>query len=74
MSWDYRVVRREYGDEVILGIYEAYYDDNGTCWAITEIPMVPYGETWDELAGDLGAMVRALGRRVLDYETREELK
>ncbi len=75
-GWNYRVVKRknEQGDmEYFLA--EAYYSSEGghVVTAITPGPMFPYGETPDELRADFKLMRLAFRRRVLDYETRQEL-
>ena len=70
MSWNYRIVRRDDDGIVSFGIHEAYFEEDGSCFAITEEPVKPYGETWDELYEDLSAMASAVGKPVLDYETR----
>ncbi len=72
--WNYRVVRKAYPPgldgtvEHVLGIHEAYCDDEGRVSAITDDRMEPHGETLDELRQDLAWMAAALDKPVLDFD------
>jgi len=74
MSWNYRVVRRNYGDNVEeYGIHEVYYFEGDRLPTITE----KAANVWDEdIAGlkwRLEEMREALSKPVIDYNTREEI-
>lgn len=73
MGWNYRVVRKN-GE---LGIHEAYYDENGRIWAITERAVSPFVyegacETVENLRTVLRRMVGAIDKPVLDYDSIPE--
>lgn len=69
MSWNFRVLRRTVGHEVIYGIHEVYYDDAGTPRSCSSDAIEPYGDTVDDLRQELQHMVAALDEPVLDYDT-----
>ena len=79
MTWNHRVVRREYPeaaseeDRVLYGIHEVYYDEAGVCDATTVEPEPVIGTSVDDLRWTLEHMLRALDKPVLDYETRKEI-
>lgn len=78
MSWNHRVVRKEYTYpdgyvEVSYGIHEVFYVEGETSLAFTTNPVAPVGESVEELRITLERMLRALDKPVIDYETREEL-
>lgn len=76
MSWNYRVVRRTFqipthegeNEEVLYGIHEVYYNDNGEIWTLTEEPVEVISETAEHMAEVLSMMKRALELPVLDYD------
>jgi hypothetical protein len=79
MSWNYQVVRRKCSEgwepfKYIYGIHEAYYDDEGRCYAITAEPVEVVSESPNGINAVLAMMkLDARKRPVLDYETREPL-
>lgn len=78
MTWNYRVVKRviDRGEifpedirrETVYGIYEVYYDENDKPSSITIEPVVPFGETHEELVSCMKLFTRALNAPVLDYD------
>jgi hypothetical protein len=72
MSWNHRVVKRTFNEggytEDRYAIHEAYYDENGKVWGITEEPVEPHGETMDELKKDIDWMTQCLEHPILDYD------
>ena len=69
MSWNYRVVKRKYEEDIIYGIYEAYYGKvEKKPHSITDEPMSPMGDTLKELQKDLTMMLDALNKPTLKYE------
>ena len=75
MTWNYRVIKR-YSDvrfgqgtrDWYYGIYEVYYNENGDITAISEEPIAPVGNDFEDLRGEVGKMFSAFGRPVLDYD------
>jgi hypothetical protein len=53
------------------GIYEVYYNKDGDITAITEAPIEPIANSFEELRGEMGHMMSALGKPVLDYDEIE---
>ena len=75
-TWNYRIVRRIdplSASGYWLGIYEAYYDDEGNCDALTEDAISVEGETLESLHADYRLFAEAFTKPVLDYETRQEV-
>ena len=70
MSWQYRVMRRKVGKEVVFGIHEVFSNPKG--W--TEDRVEPHGETIDELRRDYKAMGEAFKLPTLDHETGRVVK
>lgn len=69
MSWNYRVMRHEWGDESYYAIHEVHYDDAGnvTGWAEGEARVMSGGH--DELTRVLDRMREALAKDALDART-----
>ena len=67
MSWNYRVIAINYGDEVEYGIYEVYCEGD-TPVARTENPVPIVSNSIEELAFSLEYMKQALEREVLTDE------
>lgn len=68
MSWDYRAVKRNYGNENEFSISEVYYDDEGAINGITKEPVSPTGETMEVLREAIKDYVGALDKPVLNWE------
>jgi len=66
MSWNYRVIEKKEGDTTVFAIHEVYYSENGD--SVTVNNVAPYGDTLEELRGDLRHMVEALNKPVMKYE------
>lgn len=66
--WNYRVVRRDVGEDAILGIHEAYYDDQGRVSMISKEPDGVSAETVEGLREVLSWMREALEKPALDYD------
>ena len=83
MTWEYRVVKKTeqymydlsemtYNvDEYV--IYEVYYDKDDKIQMWTENPQYPYGESLEDLIGDLELMKKAFSLPVIDEEYLKEL-
>jgi len=66
--WNHRVVRKRYESEILLGIHEVFYDDDGIPDMVTVDPVDVQGETLGELEETLNWMLKALGQPVLEYD------
>ncbi len=70
MSWNYRVVRKAYEKETVLGIHEVYYNDKGIPSMVTVDAMdveVTDVEGLHILRGVLGMMLKATDKPILEY-------
>jgi len=68
MTWNYRIVKKEYPDEIVYQIHEAYYDKGKKKpRSITKNPVSPFGETIEELAEDLEYFSEAFKHKILNY-------
>lgn len=84
--WNYRIGRKKCQSEhrehpvYFYGIYEVFYNDDGTIWATTEEPVsigveqyVELGDTEEwalkEIEGGLDKMRIALTKEILDLDT-----
>jgi hypothetical protein len=74
MSWNYRLVQRDYVNEIEVQIHEVYYNKDGTISMYTQSPISPsgYGETLDDavtsLKNDINLMRAAFNKPVLTQE------
>jgi lactam utilization protein B len=73
MTWNYRVCKSVYKDdgyeEVNYEIHEAYYNPDGSIWAVTENAVSVHGENPEEVKAVLEKMNAALEKEVLDLDT-----
>jgi hypothetical protein len=67
MTWNYRVVHREIDGEDVYAIHEVYYTA-GVPDMVTENPIYPMGETWDEFRADLNSYNMAMLDPILEYD------
>lgn len=84
--WNYRICRKKCQSEhrpepvYFYGIYEVYYNDDGTIWASTEQPTslgcdryVELGDTEEwalgEIKSGLEKMLKCLDTEILDLDT-----
>ena len=75
MSWNYRIIKRyqdvRYGQgkrDWFYGVYEVYYNKDGKITAISEEPIAPVGNHFEELRGEVSKMMSAFGKPILDYD------
>lgn len=61
MSWNYRVMEHDGG----YSLFEAYYSKE-KCFNCSESPIVPYGETVEELRDTLFKMLSAIDAPILE--------
>ncbi len=68
MTWNYRLVKRTWGGEVLYGIHEVYYDDQGEPESITGDPVGVSEESKGDIMTTLRYMEQALTMPTLNYE------
>lgn len=68
MNWNYRIVRRSFKGHTSYQVHEVYYRPDGTIEGWTENPIIPTGETPEELKQDFSRQLLAFESPVLDYE------
>ncbi len=68
MSWNYRIIRRNFKGHVSYQVHEVYYRPDGTVEGWTENPINPVGETPEELKQDFSRQLLAFESPILDYE------
>lgn len=72
--WNHRIIRKTFpSGEVILGVVEAFYDDEGRVWGVTDNLQEPMviesdGETIENLKKVLGWMLAACDQPILDAD------
>lgn len=67
MTWNHRVVRKVDAGEEYFGIHEVYYE-NGDPVSVTVDSVSPFGETLEELTGEIDMFKAALSLPVLDFD------
>ena len=67
MTWDFRVLAQEYKGELTFGIFEVYYNDDGTPNMCTENAVGAVGDTLPGLSHTLRLMLAALMEPILNY-------
>lgn len=67
MSWNYRVVEKEYNNEKYFQIMEVYYDDNENIVAFGDAP-IPYGDNKEDIKECLNLMYSALDKDIVVYK------
>lgn len=76
MTWNYRVFKfTDRSETSSFEIREVYYDEEGKPTGYTDGESAPLGMTLDELRSDLGWMLQALDKPVLeesDFPNTEE--
>ena len=70
MYWNHRVIKRYYkkSDTVAYQIHEVYYEDDGAIKSWTDSPVEPFGETVEELQGDIRYFAEAFQKPVLEEQ------
>jgi len=66
MSWNYRVIKHDEGDEW-YAIHEVYYEDDEPS-NVTVEPVYPSGSTHEEFEQNLRYYMKALEKPSLNYE------
>ena len=68
MTWNHRLVKRTHGAQVLYGIHEVYYDEQGNPESITQDPVVVSEQSKGDVMTTLRHMERALTMPTLNYE------
>jgi hypothetical protein len=68
MSWNYRVLRKNYNGAEYFEIHEVYYDSNGKPDSCTERAISPMGDTVEELKNEIEKIKKSFDLPVLNYE------
>ena len=68
-GWNYRIIKKESGDDCCYAIHEVFYDIKGIARSCTTAPVFPLGETETELTETFNMYTQAFDKPVLDYET-----
>ncbi|CAI3936769.1 unnamed protein product [Commensalibacter communis] len=63
--WNYRVMKSSVNG---LGIYEVYYNEDGSIQGFSHNIVSPRGDSLKELNDDLLLYVKALEKPILDYD------
>lgn len=73
MTWNYRVMRRQYDGVTVFEIYECHYDDSEALkgWAAT--PTDVSAEEFGGVEWMLKKMLEALAKPVLDHATGKQI-
>ena len=74
--WNYRICKRTdpKTQSIYYAIHEAFYNKDGSIFALSQDPIEPMGETVNELTSDLNYMMLALSKEVLDYDNMKYAK
>ena len=78
MGWNYRITKETrhhkylHEPEILFGIREVYYDENGDISGMSEMPDI-IAESVDELKNTLKKMTECCDKSVIDYNTGEEI-
>lgn len=70
--WNYRIIKTIEQGQPLYRIHEVYYNDNGKIEGWTEEPMLPYGESLDELREDIHYFLQAFREPILKLEERND--
>ena len=75
MTFNQRVVKHhdKDADTTYFAIHEVHYTDDGSIEAITEKPIFPIGDTFEDLAEEIQHIAKALDYEVLDYNGLVEM-
>lgn len=67
MYWNHRLIKRIDDGYEQYGIYEVYYNDDGSIYAYTEEPIEVCGDTQEDVEEILQWMMNCLEKPVLVY-------
>lgn len=65
-GWDYRLVRKERGDEEVTAVHEVYYNTDGDPVSRTKMPMELEGSCREDVMKRLVDMKQAFDKPVLE--------
>lgn len=69
MNWNYRIMKRKISEsEYVFGIFEVYYNEDGSVKGYYENSMTPVVDSPEGLKHELEIMLQAFDNEILDYE------
>lgn len=69
MSWNYRIMKRKISEsEFEFGIYEVYYNEDGSVKGYTENSLTPVVDNPEGLKREIEIMLKAFDQEILDYK------
>ena len=72
MSWNFRVVRKDYSSDLTLlptyQIHECYYNDDQSVRCVSSHGIDPFGESYDELKECMQLMAGAFHKPVIEWK------
>lgn len=69
MNWNYRIMKRKISEsEYEFGIFEVYYNEDGSIKGYSENSMTPVVDSPEGLKYEIEIMLKAFDKEVLDYE------
>jgi hypothetical protein len=72
MTWNYRIMKREVStNEFEFGIYEVYYNEDGTIKSWTKDSLVPVVDSSGGLKFEMESMFKAFDKEVVQYKEDE---
>ena len=72
MTWNHRIIAKEYKDQLWFGIHEVFYNKDGVPDMCTEGAVDIIGESLSEISQTLRWMRKALRKPILNYADFEE--
>lgn len=75
VEWEYRIcIHDNKYTQSYYQIHRVFYNDDGSIKKISEIAHEPYGLSLNDLMHDLGQMMWADKKPIIDYNTKKEVE
>lgn len=74
MNWNYRIFKKKLAGQDVYEIHEVYYNSDGSIKGWTENPIIPTGETPEELKQDFSRQLLAFESSILEYDRLSDKK
>jgi len=69
MSWNYRIMKRKTSEtDFEFGIYEVYYNEDGSIQGYTKNSLTPVVDSPEGLKYELQVMLKAFDKKILEYQ------
>jgi len=69
MSWNYRIMKRKTAEsEFEFGIYEVYYNEDGSVKGCSENSLTPVVDNPEGLKHEIEIMLKAFDHEILEYK------